>query len=178
MRLGRRRGRRARTRAGRIPRRPIDITSALVAGDWTSYPRAVGSVSPLDLESAEEFGARHWPAHNRAQGMVWNQTHHALAEHDGDGCVGVAIYSVVGGVATLAQLVVAHDRVRKGIGSRLLRAFERHAAELGCHTIELETAETQAPRFYEKHGYVRAFTKIDARFHLDWHLYVKRIGQA
>jgi N-acetylglutamate synthase-like GNAT family acetyltransferase len=136
------------------------------------------SVRPFDLESAQRFAAREWPEHNRTQGIVWIQADYALAEHDGEECAGVATYKVVGGVATLEQLIVAHGRTHRGTGSRLLAAFEAHAAQLGCHRIQLETAETQAPRFYEKHGYVRAFTSVDGRFHLDWHLYVKQLREA
>jgi hypothetical protein len=42
--------------------------------------------------------------------------------------------------------------------------------------IQLETAQTQAPGFYERHGYERIGTYPNGRFHLDWHLYRKEIG--
>jgi ribosomal protein S18 acetylase RimI-like enzyme len=92
-------------------------------------------------------------------------------------CVGVAIYKVVGGMAHLEQIVVADGATRRGIGSELMRALEEHAVALGCHVIQLETAETQAPGFYERHGYTRIGTYPDSRFHLDWHLYRKEISE-
>lgn len=134
-------------------------------------------VAPIEVAAARLFTAQHWPLHNERQGIVWQQRDYALAEYDAGECTGVAIYSAVGGLAHLEQLVVAHGRVGQGIGSRLLRAFEAHVRELGCHLIQLETAETQAPKFYERHGYERMVSCSDARFHLTWHTYLKRLAQ-
>jgi GNAT superfamily N-acetyltransferase len=132
-------------------------------------------IAPIEVAAARLFTAQHWPLHNERQGIVWQQRDYALAEYDAGECVGVAIYATVGGLANLEQLVVAHGRIRAGIGSRLLSAFEVHARELGCHLIQLETADIQAPQFYEHHGYQRAFTCPDGRFHLAWHTYLKRL---
>ena len=131
---------------------------------------------PLPVEAAREFTAAHWPAHNRAQGIDWKQTEFALGIVEGASVLGVAIYKVVGGTAFLEQLVVAEGHTRRGIGSRLLAAFEAHVQELGCHVIRLETAETQAPGFYERYGYQRVATWPNGRFHLDWYLYRKPIA--
>jgi len=130
---------------------------------------------PLTLESAREFTTKHWPAHNRRQGVEWKREDHALGIFEGDVCQGAAIYNVVGGMAFLEQLVVADGHTHRGLGSRLLEAFETHVQGLGCHVIQLETGETQAPAFYEKHGYDRIGTWPNSRFHLDWHLYRKSL---
>lgn len=42
-----------------------------------------------------------------------------------------------------------------GLGSRLLQAFEHEAQRRGCTNAVLYTLSFQAPRFYEKHGWVR-----------------------
>jgi ribosomal protein S18 acetylase RimI-like enzyme len=133
---------------------------------------------PIPLQAALDFNAMHWPPHNRRQGIDWNPQDFAVGAYDGNDCLGVAIYSVNGGMALLAQLVVAEDHTRRGIGSELIRTFEAHAMELGCHVIQLETAETQAPAFYERHGYQRIGTYRNGRFHLDWHLYRKSLPAA
>lgn len=135
----------------------------------------MGEPRPIPIEAAREFTAAHWPAHNRAQGIDWKQTEFALGIFEEAMVLGAAIYKVVGGMAFLEQIVVAEGDTRRGLGSRLLAAFEVHARELGCHVIQLETAETQAPGFYERHGYERVATWPDGRFHLDWHLYRKPI---
>ena len=137
----------------------------------------MANIAAIDVELARRFTAQHWPLHNAKQGIAWRQVDGALAEHDGAECVGVALFTIVGGLAQLEQLVVAHGRVGEGIGSRLLLAFEAHVRALGCHLIRLETAETQAPKFYERHGYQHAFTCPDGRFHLDWHTYLKRCSR-
>lgn len=132
-------------------------------------------IGSIEVAAARLFTAQHWPLHNERQGIVWQQRDYALAEYDDGECAGVAIYATVGGLAHLEQLVVAHGRVGRGIGARLLGAFEAHVRELDCHLIQLETADTQAPKFYERHGYQRAFTCQDGRFHLAWHTYFKRL---
>ncbi|MBW2507142.1 MAG: GNAT family N-acetyltransferase [Deltaproteobacteria bacterium] len=107
--------------------------------------------------------------------MDWQQQDFAIGAYEDRECRGVAIYKVVGGMAYLDQIVVADGHTHAGIGSSLVRAFEAHVIDLGCHLIQLETAETQAPAFYERHGYSRIGTYRNGRFHLDWHLYRKEI---
>jgi len=130
---------------------------------------------PIPAQQATAFNKTHWPAHNRRQGIDWQQQDFALGAYEDDECRGVAIYKTVGGMAYLEQIVVAETHTRRGIGSSLMRAFEAHAIDLGCHVIQLETAETQAPAFYERHGYQRIGTYQNGRFHLDWHLYRKAL---
>jgi ribosomal protein S18 acetylase RimI-like enzyme len=130
---------------------------------------------PIPVQQASDFNKIHWPPHNRRQGIDWQQQDFALGAYEGDNLLGVAIYKVVGGMAYLEQIVVDEAHIRRGIGSALMRAFESHAADLGCHVIQLETAETQAPAFYERHGYERIGTYPNGRFHLDWHLYRKEL---
>ena len=130
---------------------------------------------PIPVQQASDFNKIHWPPHNRRQGIDWQQQEFALGAYEGDDLLGVAIYKVVGGMAYLEQIVVHEAYVRRGVGSALLEAFESHATDLGCHVIQLETAETQAPAFYERHGYQRIGTYPNGRFHLDWHLYRKEI---
>jgi GNAT superfamily N-acetyltransferase len=70
--------------------------------------------------------------------------------------------SVVGGIRAVVALywlrveVLWVDEAARGsgIGSRLLAEAERLAREMGARNAALETFEWQAPRFYEKHGYV------------------------
>jgi ribosomal protein S18 acetylase RimI-like enzyme len=129
----------------------------------------------IAIQQAVDFKKIHWPIHNRRQGIDWQQQDFAIGSYDNDECRGVAIYKVVGGMAYLEQIVVADAHTHRGIGSSLMRAFEAHAADLGCHVVQLETAETQAPGFYERHGYQRIGTYPNGRFHLDWHLYRKEL---
>lgn len=135
----------------------------------------MSKTKPIAVKDAIAFTKAHWPAHNRRQRIDWNREDFALGAYENGEQVGAAVYRVIGGWAFLEQIVVADGKTGGGIGSSLLQAFEAHAAELGCHVLELETAETQAPAFYERHGYERAATLPNGRFHLEWYVYRKQI---
>lgn len=68
--------------------------------------------------------------------------------------VGGAVGRTWGRCCELLQLWVETDRRSAGVGSRLLRQFEEHAARRGCNVFYLTTLSFQAPAFYRKHGYV------------------------
>lgn len=136
----------------------------------------MSDIKPIPITAALEFNAQHWPVHNRRQGIDWKQSDFALGAFDGEEPVGVAIYKVVGGMAFLEQIVVEDGHTHQGVGSQLMKAFEAHAVELACHVLQLETAETQAPEFYERHGYERIATYPNGRFHLEWYVYRKELS--
>jgi len=68
--------------------------------------------------------------------------------------VGGAVGRTWGRCCELLQLWVEPSRRAAGVGSRLLRQFEEHAARRGCNVFYLTTLSFQAPDFYRKHGYV------------------------
>lgn len=129
-------------------------------------------------ETVNAFTQQHWPAHNRDHGVLWEAESYGLLAREGDEIVGGATIQVVGGAAFLEQLVVAYGRKGNGIGSALLRAFEDLAVELGCHVMELETAEYQARGFYEKHGFHVAGVKRASRFRVNWYLMQKHLDES
>ncbi len=49
---------------------------------------------------------------------------------------------------------------RRGIGSGLLAAAERHGREFGCHSAWLDTFSFQGPDFYPRFGY-REFARME-----------------
>jgi len=53
----------------------------------------------------------------------------------------------------LQQLWVDEGARRCGIGTRLMQAFDAHAAARGCTAVYLETFDFQAPGFYQRLGY-------------------------
>lgn len=67
--------------------------------------------------------------------------------------VGGAVGRTWGECCELRQLWVAASYRGQGLGSRLIRAFERHAAERGCRLAYLDTFSFQARPFYEALGY-------------------------
>ena len=74
--------------------------------------------------------------------------------------IGGALGRIWGGCCELQQLWVDPARRRKGIGTRLVREFERFAADRGCRTFYLETFSFQAPELYRRLGYE---TKLEMR---------------
>ena len=67
--------------------------------------------------------------------------------------VGGAVGRTWGRCCELLELWVEPAHRSAGVGSRLLREFEAHAARRGCDTYYLTTLSFQAPGFYRKHGY-------------------------
>lgn len=60
-----------------------------------------------------------------------------------------------GGCCYVAYLWVHESERGRGIGSALLAAAEQHARSKGCRVVFLATHSFQAPRFYERRGYVQ-----------------------
>lgn len=79
-----------------------------------------------------------------------------LAEHQGR-VVGAAVMAWRRGsvVGRLYNIVVDPNHQGGGLGSTLLAACERHAAERGCQRIHLEVRQDNANAiaFYERRGY-------------------------
>ena len=67
--------------------------------------------------------------------------------------IGGAIGRTWGACCELQQLWVHPDHRRRGIASRLVRAFEARARQRGCRTFYLETFSFQAPALYRSLGY-------------------------
>jgi ribosomal protein S18 acetylase RimI-like enzyme len=67
--------------------------------------------------------------------------------------VGGAVGRTWGECCELQQLWVEPSHRRRGLGARLVRAFETRAQQRGCRTFYLETFSFQAPRLYRSLGY-------------------------
>jgi ribosomal protein S18 acetylase RimI-like enzyme len=76
-----------------------------------------------------------------------------VARDDAGDVIGGAVGRTWGECAELMQLWVAPEQRRQGIGARLVRMFEAHAAGRGCSICYLTTFSFQAPRLYRALGY-------------------------
>ncbi len=70
--------------------------------------------------------------------------------------IGGAVGRTWGECCELQQLWVRPDQRRRGLGARLVRGFQAHAAARGCRRFYLETFSFQAPALYRALGYVVA----------------------
>ena len=60
------------------------------------------------------------------------------------------------GICEITQLWVDAAVRGQGLAKILLDAAEKEADSRGCHTILVRSFSFQAPRFYQKHGYITA----------------------
>jgi len=119
---------------------------------------------PLELSvtgrvgaDAEAFSRREWVAFDAAEfgaeAVEDGATVAITARRDGR-IVGVARGQLRFGTAHLSELIVAAAVRGEGVGSHVLRAFESHAAEAGCHRLTVHTAAgSAAEAFYHRHGF-------------------------
>ncbi len=77
----------------------------------------------------------------------------ACATSEGGELIGGAAGRRWGEYCELLYLWVKPEFRRHGLGSELLGAFERQAADHGCKVFILDTFTFQAPAFYMRHGY-------------------------
>ena len=66
------------------------------------------------------FMERHWPAYDRPLGIEWEEERlHIRAEDEAGRTLGIASYSVVGGLGRLQQILVGATRNRGAAAARL-----------------------------------------------------------
>ena len=92
--------------------------------------------------------------------------------------VGGAVGRRWGRCCELQQLWVAPGSRRRGIGARLVRAFERQAYSHGCTVAYLETFNFQAPSLYRSLGYAVVHTHAVYPHGIERHLMVRTLTAA
>lgn len=133
-------------------------------GDWTKA-------------DAFEFMSREWARHPEPPEVVWAPFEVAMVARRAPGhvAIGAAVGLMIGGVGELKQLLVRRGDDRAGVGSALLREFERRCRARGCHLLRLETGDYQARPFYERHGFSVAAALANDRFGHTLFIMTKRL---
>ena len=137
-----------------------------------------GLVITTGLDAGEEAEAEEaLYAFNVARSGVADGGRVAYALRDGDGAILGLVSGWTWGGCLDIRLLWVHEAWRgRGWGTRLLRAAEDLAIARGCTQALLDTHSFQAPRFYQRLGYVIDATlddypvgqrKHDLRKHLD-----------
>jgi L-asparaginase II/GNAT superfamily N-acetyltransferase len=117
------------------------------------------------------FRREQWPrADEEILGRTydWTVDRLILGAREGRALVGLLGASVIGGVATVEELIVHEDHRGGGLGTLLLSAFESEARALGVHKVVLRTPlGARAEAFYLGRGYRRE--SLFARHHFGHH---------
>jgi 8-oxo-dGTP pyrophosphatase MutT (NUDIX family)/GNAT superfamily N-acetyltransferase len=100
-------------------------------------------------------------AHNRAYlGETGFSEFGLFVRDERDAILAGLTGSTYAGWLFVENLWVHADLRRRGIGRLLLARAERRAAELGCHSVRVDTFSFQAPEFYRRLGYA-VFGAVD-----------------
>ena len=92
---------------------------------------------------------------NAAATGFFDAEEYAAAIRSIDGRIIAAVSGFTWGrCCQIDKLWVDRSARRKGLGSRLVRAVERHALGKGCAQVMLSSHTFQAPDFYRRLGYV------------------------
>jgi RimJ/RimL family protein N-acetyltransferase len=93
----------------------------------------------------------------------------AILRRDELGRIEAGVFGWTWGQAAEVRTLWVRDGGRqRGVGSRLLDAFERAARQRGCRRMFVGTHSFQAPAFYERHGFRRT---------AEWRDYPRRFDQ-
>ena len=94
-------------------------------------------------------------AYNVAASGVRDQREFAVKIEDSAGDLAAGLSGWTWGTcAGISMVWVREDSRRAGLGGRLLAAAEDVARDRGCDRVFVSSFTFQAPRFYERHGYV------------------------
>lgn len=123
-------------------------------GPVTLRPMGLDDVSAA-AEIEHEVDPDPWPAEQFSELLDLTVGFGWVGEDPPGRVVGYVLGWVVGDEAELANLVVAPDHHRRGIGARLMRRFLDDAAERGARKVYLEVRESNAAArsMYEGHGF-------------------------
>lgn len=101
-------------------------------------------VDPRPDQEVEEFLDREWAAWHAQMdydpSVDWSGRAIRIVARDEDrGIVGAAVGRVRAGVGHLSELMVSSRVRRKGLGTELVKRFEDHCVEAGCHKLTVHT---------------------------------------
>lgn len=98
------------------------------------------------------------------------------AESNGE-ILGIMQGKIQGGVCTINDLIVAHNKRGQGIGTELMAEVEQYATKNGAHKIRLITGDGwPAIKFYERLGYKETARRLNDMLHTNFIEFTKFIS--
>lgn len=118
------------------------------------------------LEIEQRVFPNPWPKYFFEKDLESGNTVAFVIEHD-NRVAGYAVGACVDVELHIANIAVAREAQRQGLGSRMLAEMERVAVERGCRFayLEVRTTNLEALSMYRKHGYDVLYTR--QRYYLD-----------
>lgn len=118
------------------------------------------------MEIEERVFSNPWPRYFFEKDLESGNTVAFVVENDGQ-VVGYALGSCIDVELHIANIAVAEDFQRKGLGSRMLAGMEKVAVERGCGFayLEVRTTNVEAINMYRKKSYDILYTR--KRYYLD-----------
>jgi predicted N-acetyltransferase YhbS len=118
----------------------------------------ISEMTEQDLSALEAFKEHIWPPadheHYGDQQPDFYKKEFTLITKDNEEIIGYITVLIDSGVAQIEPLMVKTELKGQGIGTKLIRAAEDKAKELGAHKVWLETGvDWKSKAFYEKNGY-------------------------
>jgi len=119
----------------------------------------VVEIVEVERETIEVFLNREWKPVNESifgfyDPAMWEVHRRALAAYESKRIVGAAVFKIEAGLGKLSQIMTGADHRERGTGGAMLAEVEEICRREGCHKITLKTYwNSEAQRFYEKHGY-------------------------
>ena len=137
----------------------------------------IKEASGKEVKKINLWKSREWTRFDKDVGYSWEQKKHVLVAYDNKEIVGFLEFKITGGASYLSELLILKEKRRSGIGTGLLKEFEKISRRERCHVAYLETSTSHksAIPFYKKNGYKVIAKLKNNKYHLDWCFLEKRL---
>lgn len=132
------------------------ITEKDIEQFYPFFKKSVVSQFPEYTKITHQYFIEHDYSLEKCISVLKDKTKYIYVAYGNSQPVGYLFANIVyGGIGFCEWLAVCETQKKKGIGSALLRAYEKEALENGAHKVHLWSLEINIP-FYNKNGYILA----------------------
>jgi ribosomal protein S18 acetylase RimI-like enzyme len=123
---------------------------------------------PLTKEIKESI-SNGFKDHDLKTGVSVKSPPHAFSAYEGDKFVGSVVVELFCGQLHIKNLFILEEYRNKGMAKDLMQKALKYGLDNNCSFAFVETMNFQAPKFYQKLGFVVEFTRSgyenDSSFH-------------